>query len=112
MKTLNNTREFSAGEISKKAMEILTLRGCEVWRTNNIAVKGRKFIGRKGVSDITGYVKATGVAVYVEVKKIGDTLKDDQVFFLTMARKAGAMVMIATQDKQTREFILKEFQND
>lgn len=67
MRQKTSYRELSAGEIKDEVLLILKARNCEVWRQNNIAVRGRKFTGKKGLSDIQGYVKSTGVAVYAEM---------------------------------------------
>lgn len=83
-------REFTASEITKQAMKLLDLAGIECWRSNNIPVKGRTFIGRKGVSDIMGFVRSSGQLVACEVKKIGDTVKKDQEEFLGQVKKSGA----------------------
>lgn len=77
------------------ALKELKLRGFDAWRANNLAVRGRAFIGRKGCGDITGYHKITGVRLEVEVKKIGDVLSDDQKKFLESIRMANAYALIA-----------------
>lgn len=59
MKT-KRLQELTKGAIRESALKELSYKGYEVWRQNNIAVKGRKFIGRKGVSDIMGFNKRTG----------------------------------------------------
>jgi hypothetical protein len=55
-----------------------------VWRQNNHATRGRKFIGMKGMPDIIGY-GMDGKAVYCEVKTEGDRLSDDQIAFMNRA---------------------------
>lgn len=99
MTTTFTIRELTASEITESALLELSARGCEAWRQNNIAVRGRTFTGKKGLPDITGYVKSTGVSVYCETKKIGDSIKPEQVDFLTKAYKSGCVVLIATQVK-------------
>lgn len=90
-------KEFSASEITEYAIKVLTLLGYKVWRSNNLAVKGRKFIGQKGVADISGYKRFTGVRLECEVKKIGDTLRQDQIDFLKEAKANNCDVYLATQ---------------
>jgi hypothetical protein len=90
-------REYTASEITEHALKVLRLLGFEVWRSNNLAVKGRKFIGKKGVADISGYERFTGKRVECEVKKIGDTIKTDQENFLDEAKANGVHVYLATQ---------------
>ena len=103
-------QELTASEITESALTELRWRGFEVWRQNNIRVRGRIFTGKLGLSDIQGYHKLIGQALYCEVKKIGDTLSQDQIDFLTAAKKAGCDCRIATQDKTTGNFLLKEFE--
>ncbi len=74
----------------------MTEAGHDVWRQNNIAVRGRKFTGRKGLPDLIGHTSG-GVAVYCEVKTEGDRLSDDQTAFLSEASRAGCVTLIAYQ---------------
>jgi hypothetical protein len=76
---------------------LLGVWGCSVWRQNNHATRGRKFIGRKGVPDIIGFDPMGGRAVYAEVKTVNDKLSDDQVKFLHEASEAGCRVYIVHQ---------------
>lgn len=100
---------MTAGEITESALIELKWRGYECWRQNQIPVPGRRFTGKKGLTDIQGYHKLTGIALYCEVKKIGDTIRIEQYKFLQDAKKAGCDVRLATQDKETGQFIMKEF---
>lgn len=86
---------LSSNTITKMAIVKLENRNCIVWRQNQIPVRGRKFIGKKGQSDIMGFQKCTGLIVACEVKKIGDTLRDDQIEFLTSVKAAGGIAIIA-----------------
>jgi hypothetical protein len=92
-------KHYTASELTKFALRELSLLGYTVWRANNIAVPGRKFIGRKGMSDIIGYDKS-GVSVWCEVKTANDKLSTEQIVFLTMAADAGCRCFIAIQDKE------------
>lgn len=92
-------KPLTAGEIAKEVIKVMTERGFSCWRNNNIAVPGRKFIGRKGVSDIAGFNKSTGLAMYVEVKAWGDKLSDDQVKFFSEVMLSGAVALVAYGDK-------------
>lgn len=85
-------------QIRKSALIELRLRGVNCWRQNNIAVRGRTFIGRKGVADIMGFNSHTGLIVACEIKTINDTIKPDQKVFLTEVKQAGGIAMIATQE--------------
>lgn len=109
-------KELSTNEITKSALKELDKRGLEVWRSNNIAVRGRSFIGRKGVSDIIGFERSNGINnggrfVLCEVKGVGDKLKPDQIELLTTAKKAGCIVLIATLD-QSGKFIIADYKTD
>ena len=91
--------DLSAGMITKFALIKLEQMGYYVWRCNNLTVPGRKFIGERGVADITGFCKTTGKAVYCEVKTIKDKLSDYQIVFLNRAKNAGALCYLATDNK-------------
>lgn len=101
-------KEYSAGEITDYAIKVLTLLGYKVWRSNNIPVKGRKFIGQRGVGDVTGYRRFKGTRVECEVKKIGDTLSDDQIAFLNEAKENGCDVYLATQKES--EIVVERYE--
>ena len=91
-------KQLSASEITQTAIKILTLNGFEVWRNNNLAVRGRKFIGRKGAADITGYEKRTGKRCECEVKAGKDILSKDQHEFLSDVALNGGYALIALQE--------------
>jgi hypothetical protein len=88
---------LSSSEITKSVLNELTARGCEVWRQNQVKVPGRAFTGKKGLSDICGFHKRTGIALYCEIKSIGDRLNDDQIKFLTTATEANCIALIASE---------------
>jgi hypothetical protein len=91
-------------EIRKSALTELRFRGVNCWIQNNLAVRGRKFIGRYGVSDTLGFVENTnyykikGLLVACEVKTINDSFSDDQKTFLTEVKQAGGIALYATQE--------------
>jgi hypothetical protein len=91
--------DLTAGMITKFALIKLESKGYYVWRNNNLSVPGRKFIGERGVADITGFCKTSGKAVYCEVKTIKDKLSDFQIVFLNRAKNAGALCYLATDNK-------------
>lgn len=91
-------RELSASDITKYALKVLDLWSFECWRQNNLAVRGRKFTGKKGLADILGFHRTTGKLMICEVKKIGDTLSDDQIELLNKVTKAGAHGFVAKQE--------------
>jgi hypothetical protein len=102
---------MTTSEITKRALKELDLRGVEAWRNNNLAVRGRTFVGRKGVPDIIGFNRNTGVFVLCEVKNLGDTMKEDQIKLFNEAYRAGCITIIATLDEK-KQFILKAYKPD
>ena len=97
---------LTKGQITKTALLILKPRNKEVWMQNNLAVRGRKFIGRKGVPDIIGFT-SKGLFMGCEVKTLGDSLSDDQKLFLINLHKAGGIALIATEDERGQVEIIK-----
>jgi hypothetical protein len=91
---------LTKGEITDAAIKELSFKGFNVWRQNNLAVKGRKFTGMKGLSDIQGYQRSTGKALYCEVKTINDFFSSEQKEFLSNAVNAGCIVLVARQTKK------------
>lgn len=87
----------TASELTKMMIDYLGSRGMEVWRNNNLAVKGRAFIGRKGVPDIIGYDRKHGQFVGCEIKKLGDRISREQFTFLTQLGLAGGASMLCSQ---------------
>jgi len=83
--------------IRASALKELTWRAYTVWRNNNIAVRGRKFIGRLGVSDIIGITK-DGRWVACEVKTLHDRLSADQMKFLNEIKHSGGIALLAIQE--------------
>lgn len=90
-------KELTKGQIRESAIQELTLRGVHCWKQNNLAVRGRKFIGEEGLPDIIGFVKSTGQFVGCEVKTVGDRLSDGQKGFLLRLSVAGGVALIAKQ---------------
>lgn len=94
MPTRVRKESIPANQLTKWALVVLTTKGCKVWRQNNLAAPGRKFIGMRGLPDVVGY-DAEGHAVYCEVKAVGDKLSDAQIAFMSDASKAGCKTFIA-----------------
>ena len=88
---------MTASDLTKMMLDYLKERGNDVWRNNNLAVKGRLFIGRKGVPDIIGYGKKYGQFIGCEVKAIGDRVSPEQMSFLINLAMAGGIAMICQQ---------------
>lgn len=91
-------KELTVSQITTTAIKILETRMCFVWRQNNLAVRGRTFTGLKGVPDIIGFHKFTGVAVYCEVKTVNDRMSQDQINFMNRAKTSGCQCLIATEE--------------
>jgi len=100
--------ELTAGMITKIAMQELERRNCFVWRSNNLSVPGRKFIGLKGVPDICGFHKQTGMAVYCEVKTKNDKLSNFQINFMNRAKESNCLCLMAVDENG--RVIIKEWQ--
>lgn len=98
---------LTKGQITESALRELRLKKCICWPQNNLPVRGRKFIGRRGVSDIIGITPA-GLFLAVEVKTVNDFLSDDQITFLNDVAKAGGVAYIATQEGN--QVVLKEWE--
>ena len=95
----------TASELTKMMLEYLKDNGNDVWRNNNLAVRGRTFIGRKGVPDIIGYSKKYGTFVACEVKAIGDKISSEQLMFLNELSYAGGIAMLCKQIRDERIII-------
>jgi hypothetical protein len=102
---------MTTAQITKAALKELDLRGVEAWRQNNLPVRGRTFVGRRGVPDILGFVRTTGLFVLCETKNLGDTMSDDQIKLFNEAYEAGCICLIATLDKNKR-FTIIEYKPD
>jgi hypothetical protein len=97
--TISKPESYTAGQIKKVALSILNHEyDAEVWLQNNIAMKGRKFTGRKGVSDILGYERGTGKLVLCEAKTLSDKFSPDQIELLNQVDDAGGLALYATQE--------------
>ena len=96
---MTSQKHYTASELTEYALNQLTMMGCIVWRQNNLAVRGRKFIGMKGMPDIIGFHRVGGKAVWCEVKTINDKLSEFQTDFLDFAKLSGCHTFICTQDR-------------
>jgi hypothetical protein len=103
-------KTLTVSQITMTAIKILESRFCFVWRQNNLAVRGRTFTGLKGVPDIIGFQKFTGVAVYCEVKTLTDKMSQYQIDFMNRAKTSGCHCLVATD--VNGEVVLKEWPNN
>lgn len=90
---------LTSSTITKIARIMLGQHGVYCWRQNQIAVKGRTFIGEPGQSDLIGITKATGLFVACEVKAIGDRLSDGQKAFLRKIKDANGIALVAFEGR-------------
>ncbi len=101
-------KELTQAQIRATAIKILTSNGNTVWVQNNLAVRGRKFIGKRGQADVMGFRNKDGVIVACEIKTLNDRLSDDQILFLNDVTKAGGLAYIACQEGS--QVVLKEWE--
>lgn len=91
----------SANDLTSAIITYLSLHGWMVWRQNNVAVydkqigQYRAFTGMRGLPDIIGFNKKTGVFIAVEVKAGDDQLSPDQINFLHALNKSGGLGIVA-----------------
>ncbi len=84
-------------KLTKEVIRLLGLEGITAWRNNNGGVYDAKFGGYrqnstiKGISDIIGYQRSTGRAVFVEIKTGTDKLSPEQRTFLCEAIDQGCI---------------------
>lgn len=91
-------KPLDKSHITKIALEILQARKIYAWRQNNVrAVKGRSFVGLKGVPDIIGWHLHTSCFVGCECKTTNDPLSEDQIRLLSALHQAGGIALIACQ---------------
>lgn len=90
--------DLTASQITESALKELSYKGCEVWRQNQVKVPGRRFTGKRGLADIIGFHKQTGLIVMCEVKTKKDKLSQDQFDLLLKVKKAGGLAFIAKQN--------------
>lgn len=102
---------MTTAEITKQAIQELNTRNVEAWRQNNIRVPGRNFTGKKGVPDVLGFNRSTGVLCMCEVKNKGDKLSQDQISLLNLGYKASCITLVATVDKEGK-FLLLDYKPD
>ena len=92
----------NANSLTIAIVTYLNLNGYKVWRQNTVGiynVKRQAYMknpnNMKGVSDIIGFNKTTGVFIAVEVKVGRDKLSQDQIYFKEDVLKAGGVYVEA-----------------
>lgn len=107
MAVKSGIKELTKSHIRATAIKEMEYRGHSIWIQNNLAVKGRKFIGRRGQADCVGFTKY-GQFLACEIKTLNDRLSPDQITFLNDVKKAGGVAYIATQEGQ--QVVLREWE--
>lgn len=96
---------LTKGQITELALTEFNSLGFDCWRNNNIPVKRRQFLGRKGVPDIIGYKLGSrhgngGAFMGAEGKTQNDSLSDEQKKFLSGLNKAGGYGYVFEDDRK------------
>lgn len=107
MAVKSRIKELTKSQIRASAIKEMEYRGHAIWIQNNLAVKGRKFIGRRGQADLVGFTKY-GQFLACEIKTLNDRLSNDQIIFLNDVKKAGGEAYIATQERN--QVVLREWE--
>ena len=94
-------------EIQKQILAVLKNLRIKAWRSNNIAVKGRKFIGLKGVPDILGVLPPHGTMLAIEVKTEKGIQSDEQREFQAMCVENGAVYILARSIQDVIDVVMK-----
>lgn len=102
MAVKSGIKELTKAHIRASAIKMLTWSGFTVWVQNNLAVRGRKFIGKRGQADVMGFRNKDAVMVACEIKTLNDRLSPDQIGFLNDVKKAGGLAYIACQGNNGR----------
>lgn len=94
---------LTKGQITELALIQFRAMGFDCWRNNNIPVKRRQFIGRKGVPDIIGFGKngilfSPGCFFGAEGKTENDSLSKEQKEFLISLNQAGGYGYVFEDD--------------
>lgn len=112
-KKRNDGGDSPATRLTNKALKLFRVMGYDVWRQNNAAVYDaqrkifRKGSVRKGISDIIGFHKKTGVILACEIKIPPDKLSDYQIEFLESVRRAGGIGIVVRTDEDLDNFYKK-----
>jgi hypothetical protein len=88
--------DLTASQLTKFARDYFKIFNYRLNRVNNIPVRKRKGTIEKGWADLQGY-NSDGIYVAVEVKKIGDTLKQEQKLRLQDVTSCGGEAFICTE---------------
>lgn len=107
-------RITNANGLTQYALKVMSLAGWTCWRQNNGGVfdpkSGRFRAGsaKKGVSDIIGYHKQTGRALFIEIKAGKDRLSEGQRLFLSDADAAGCLAFVVRHADDLKKYLPTE----
>ncbi len=94
--------ETTTNETTGVIITYLNLAGWHVWRNNTHGVYDqqkqayrRLSYQQKGVADIIGFHRITGLFIAVEIKTGSDTLSDDQTQFLNQVKSSNGLAFVA-----------------
>lgn len=104
-----------ANALTKAIISLLKLHGFQAWRQNNAAVYDptrqvfRANSAEKGIADVLGYHRATGIMCAVEVKTGSDRLSKEQTAFLAGIRAAGGFACegrdVAQVERELKQYL-------
>lgn len=97
---------LSANKLTSYVIKLLEPHVTTVWRQNNYATRGRKFIGMEGLSDVIMVLK-NGLWGAVEIKSGKDTITDAQVQFLMKVHTSGGIAHIVRTYKDAEDVKIK-----
>lgn len=82
-------------KLKRDILDYLRKLGHIVWNVNVGKTRGHYKTGIPGLSDIQGYHKKTGKAIFIEAKILPNQLTPDQTIFLFNANSAGCIALKA-----------------
>ena len=92
--------EYPVEDLHAHVREYFGRVAVPVWKSITHTGRRRSNQVKKGLTDWMGHTRM-GVAVYCEVKKMGDKLSQDQIDFLNDASKCGCFCYMCYQLKGT-----------
>lgn len=102
----------NANQLAAYAVKVFTKLGYDCWRQNNVAIHDRgqfrRFVGRKGVSDVIGFHATKGRFLAVEIKVGRDRLSPEQEKFLDAVNRAGGVGVVVRHADDLKEYLNHE----
>jgi hypothetical protein len=97
--------ETKESVIQNQILDYLQYIGVFAWRNNNIAVRGRAFVGLLGVGDILGIYK--GVPLSIEVKRKSGKTTEQQNRFIKRFNQEGGCAFVARSINDVKKKLKK-----